>query len=223
VAVSVATHALLIGGAVIGTDRAAAAVLENIRESIYYLPPPDRTPSQPPLEERVRYTRAGAGAPEESVAPDSVRPLGDPRATRSRGTERGGADDVTQAAQAALSESADSVYSVLEVDIAAVRMAGSAAPVYPPALREQYIEGSVAARDVIDSTGHAEPQSLEVLEATHPEFEQSVRDALPGMRFSPGIVGGRRIRQLVEQRFAFRMVATVPSTAAEHTKAAPTP
>lgn len=223
VAFSIVTHAVLLGGAVIGTERAAQAVLENIRESIYYLPPPDRTPSQHALDERVSYVRVGTGMPLDGAEPAATQRPGDTRAALDRGVEQTGPDDVTQAAQPALDESTDSVYSVLDVDLAAARVDGSAAPIYPAALRERNVEGSVSARYVIDSTGRAIPESLEVLSATHPEFVQAVRDALPGMRFSPGIVAGRRIRQAVEQRFAFRMAVTVPATAAEHTKASAAP
>ena len=222
-ALSIVTHAVLIGGAVVGTERAAQAMLENIRESIYYLPPPDRTPSQNAVEERVRYVRVGTGIPLDGTAAAATELPGDSRSALDRGVETNGLDDVTQAAQPALNESTDSVYSVLDVDLAASRVEGSAAPIYPPSLRERSVEGSVSARYVIDSLGRAEPESFEVLSSTHSEFVQAVRDALPGMRFSPGIVAGRRIRQAVEQRFAFRMAVTVPSTAAERTKASAAP
>lgn len=223
VAFSIATHAVLIGGAVIGTERAARSLLESVRESIVYLPPPDRTPSQHAVDERVRYVRVGTGMPLDGMAPGAQR-RGDARSALDRGAERTGRDDVTQAAQPALDLSADSVYSVLDVDLQATRVDGSAAPIYPAELRERHVEGSVSGRYVIDSLGRAEPESFEVLSATHPEFVQAVRDALPGMRFSPAIIAGRRVRQMVEQRFAFRMAVTLPSTAAaEHTKAVAAP
>lgn len=220
---SVVTHAVLIGGAVASTDRAAQSLLQDITESIYYLPPPDRTPSSAATVERIRYVRVGSGETEPSVlragaAPAALRPASQPA-----GEPSSGADVVTQSSQAASAPSGDSVYSVIDVDVSAARMEGSAAPVYPAALRERLVEGSVIARYVVDSTGWAEPASLDVVSATHAEFAQAVRDALPGMRFRPGIVAGRPVRQLVEQRFAFRITPTTAPTPAEHTRAVTTP
>ena len=42
-----------------------------------------------------------------------------------------------------------------------------------------------------------------VLEATHDLFTAAVRDALMHARFTPATVGGRKVRQLVEQTFTF--------------------
>jgi hypothetical protein len=52
---------------------------------------------------------------------------------------------------------------------------------------------------------------------------ESVRTAIPGMRFSPAMVQGRRVRQVVEQRFQFRITPPALTVPAEHTKASPVP
>ncbi len=45
--------------------------------------------------------------------------------------------------------------------------------------------------------------SYKVLKTTHELFGSAVKNALPGMRFIPAEVGGRRVRQLVQQPFTF--------------------
>jgi hypothetical protein len=57
--------------------------------------------------------------------------------------------------------------------------------------------------------------TIEVLRSDHPLFTQSVRTALADTRFRPARRGGRSVRQLVQQRFSFRVQpATLPASAA---------
>jgi protein TonB len=99
----------------------------------------------------------------------------------------------------------DSVYSVLEVDVAVVRAANSAAPAYPLKMLQQHISGSVAAQYIVDTTGFADTSSFHVLNSPRPEFIQAVKDVLPYMRFEPAKIGPTRVRQLVEQQFSFKI------------------
>jgi TonB family protein len=100
-----------------------------------------------------------------------------------------------------------------------VRSASSASPAYPLDLLKQHVEGMVRVRYVVDTTGFADPTSLEVVESSHPGFLASVKDALPYMRFSPAKIGDRKVRQLVEQPFSFHI--TNPAPAATNGKAKP--
>jgi TonB family protein len=76
-------------------------------------------------------------------------------------------------------------------------------PKYPDELRAAKVEGQVLAQFVVDTTGHVEPATFRVLLSSHALFTQAVRDALPGMQFLPAEVGGRKVRQLVQQPFVF--------------------
>jgi protein TonB len=76
-------------------------------------------------------------------------------------------------------------------------------PKYPDELRAAKLEGQVLAQFVVDTTGHVEPATFKVLLSSHALFTQAVRDALPGMQFLPAEVGGRKVRQLVQQPFVF--------------------
>jgi len=97
------------------------------------------------------------------------------------------------------------VYVDAEVDREVQRDPTSAAPEYPPYLMENHIEGSLTVEFVVDTTGNADSTSLKVIHSSHPAFEQSLRTALPHMRFVPAELGGRLVRQWVRQEFRFLM------------------
>jgi TonB family protein len=78
-------------------------------------------------------------------------------------------------------------------------------PRYPDILRSAGLEGVVVAQFVVHNDGTVDTGSLKVLRATHALFEASVRTALPEMRFTPAMVQGRAVRQLIEQTFEFNM------------------
>jgi protein TonB len=103
-------------------------------------------------------------------------------------------------------------YQIVEVDSAAERDPASAAPVYPAALESRGVEGYVIVRFVVDSTGRVDMASVMTVEATAPEFDRAVRDAIPGMRFRPAKVGQRAVRQLAEQLFRFEVAAPIPDS-----------
>ena len=173
---------MLIGAAVYGTGVTARELAEEITQRIYYLPPPDRVPASEPIVERIQYVDVGNGraSPARRAADGSRncrrRPRGQrdgaPRASIRSSTGAAGRDSV-----------GGLVYSILNVEETAVRAEGSAAPIYPPELIEQAVEGAVLTNFVIDTTGRADTTTIEMLSATHPLFALSVRTAIPGMRF----------------------------------------
>jgi TonB family protein len=99
----------------------------------------------------------------------------------------------------------DSAFSVLEVDETVERFDETAAPVYPSELAARGTEGQVQMTYVVDVTGRVDTTTIRVLQSDDPRFTQSVRTALGEMRFRPAKKSGRTVRQLVEQRFNFRI------------------
>ena len=89
------------------------------------------------------------------------------------------------------------------VEKAVVALPGSATPRYPSMLQSAGVDGSVRAQFVVDTLGRVEQGSFRALESTHDLFTASVREALARARFTPAEVGGRKVRQLVEQTFTF--------------------
>ena len=79
-------------------------------------------------------------------------------------------------------------------------------PRYPAPLREAGVQGRVVVQFVVDTTGRAEVDGLQVLESAHPQFLESVREALGRYRFTVGEAAGRKVRTRVQMPFAFALV-----------------
>jgi len=103
----------------------------------------------------------------------------------------------------------DSVYSVLQVDQMVERFESSAAPVYPAELMRRGVQGQVDATYVVDTTGRVDPSTFQVLASADSLFTESVRTALAETRFRPARRGGKAVRQLVAQRFSFKIANQV--------------
>jgi TonB family protein len=103
------------------------------------------------------------------------------------------------------------VFSVLAVDSEVVRIDGSAAPAYPSTLLSNGVEGAVEAQFVVDTSGWVDLESVRILRSSHPQFSSAVRVALLSMQFRPAWRGARKVRQLVAQRFAFRLEHPIPT------------
>ena len=99
----------------------------------------------------------------------------------------------------------DTAFSVLDVDQMVERYENSAAPVYPRELVALGMQGMVQATYVVDTTGMVDTTTVKVDFSDDPRFTESVRNALGQMRFRPAIRQGKTVRQLVEQKFRFRI------------------
>jgi hypothetical protein len=206
-ALSIVVHATLIGAFVERTHRDSEAVTEYEERRVIFFVPRDRTPLQNPAAERLQWVSFGVPAEsgEEFVDAPSGQSLGGRLAQSARGDDLGLEDEFSIATAG---YEGDTVFSVLEVEEQARRYEWSAAPVYPAELLRQRVEGKVAARYVVDTTGWADMRTFVALQSTHPEFAASVREALPMMRFAPARLGSKKVRQLVEQEFAFKVTTT---------------
>lgn len=199
-AASVAVHAASIG-AVARPPRVQGPGQQNGLISIRYLLPPDRV--QEPVGERIQFVAIGPGT---SGWLDGV----DPRAMTvpvvgSR--EPAQATRRPEPADEGAHTEPTTLFTEDQVDSAAARDPASAGPSYPDELRAQGVQGEVLVEFAVDSTGRADPRSFQVVESTHPLFAQAVRDALPGMLFTPAVANGHRVRQLVRLPMKFRLLA----------------
>ncbi|MBA3672183.1 MAG: energy transducer TonB [Gemmatimonadaceae bacterium] len=216
-AISLAAHLLLIGAAVRGTGTSADELRQEIAQRVAFLPPPDRRPPVDASKERLYFVDVGAGAGQPTTDGLVGEAASQPRpSTALPGGAQSGRDQQSAGAEAEVSY--DSVYSVLQVEESVMRTERSAAPAYPEDLRKESREGRVLVRYVVDTTGRVDSSSIQVIGASHEAFARSVREALPQMRFTAASIGGKHVRQLVEQPFDFRMT---PAVQAEHTRAAP--
>jgi TonB family protein len=105
----------------------------------------------------------------------------------------------------------EQAFTEVEVDSMVERDPNSAAPVYPPELLSRRVEGSTFVNYVVDTTGRVDTTTIRVIRTSHQLFARSVRSALALMRFRPAIQSSRKVRQWVEQNFAFRIVRPTPT------------
>ena len=100
---------------------------------------------------------------------------------------------------------ANQAFFEFQVEKPVVPAPGSPSPRYPEILRSAGVEGEVLAQFVVDTSGRVEMSSFKVLKSTHDMFIAAVRNALPTMRFIPAEVGGRHVKQLVQQPYVFNI------------------
>jgi TonB family protein len=77
------------------------------------------------------------------------------------------------------------------------------APRYPQDLRESGLSGRVLISFVIDTTGHAERNSIEVVSSTHPGFINPAIQAVLSCTYRPGVVAGVKVPVRVTQPVNF--------------------
>jgi protein TonB len=99
----------------------------------------------------------------------------------------------------------DQPYFEYQVEKPVMQIPGTPTPRYPEVLRSSGVEGEVQAQFVVDEDGRAEVNSLKILKSSNDLFTDAVRRALPNMRFYPAEVGGKHVKQLVQQTFQFKL------------------
>ena len=67
------------------------------------------------------------------------------------------------------------------------------------------VEGQVVAVFVVDDQGRVEAGTISFLRSDNEQFEREVLATLRNMRFAPAEVGGRKVRQLVQMPFVFKL------------------
>ena len=209
-ALSLLVHVLIVAACVEATRPPDSMPDEGIANRLYYLPPPDRQMVARGSHESVHYLTLAPG-PDVGPGPTVANPQRPSMSVPEHSPQAGerAVDSVTAPPVVGEPE-ADSAFTILEVDSAVVRSQSSAAPAYPLDLLTKKVQGSVNARYVVDTTGFADTTSFEVLAATNEGFVRAVRDALPYMRFTSAKIGTRRVRQIVEQSFTFRINPPTP-------------
>jgi TonB family protein len=80
---------------------------------------------------------------------------------------------------------------------------GEVVPVYPDSLYEARIGGYVEVEFVVDASGRPRMETFGVVLATHERLGAAVRRAIEERRYSPAIMGGRAVAQVVHQPFTF--------------------
>ena len=100
---------------------------------------------------------------------------------------------------------ADQPYFEFQVERQAQQTPGTGNIRYPDELRQAGIEGEVLAQFIVDAEGRYENQTFKVLKSNHQLFSDAVKNALPTMHFTPAMVGGKAVKQLLQQPFTFSL------------------
>lgn len=226
-ALSTTIHATLIVLAVLGTPGMRRTIDEAAKpapERLAFVRPPEpvkrkpapkpaaaraatptesRTDAQPDLTPPVGFQVlvAPIDIPLELPPIDETRAVTDEADFSGRGVE-GGVARVVADGDVLPPPTDGQPYNEFQVEKIAMR-AGGCAPRFPEMLARAGISGSVTVQFVIDTTGRADPGSFITLSGEHDMFAKAIKRALSCMRYLPAEVGGRKVRQLVQQPFAF--------------------
>ncbi len=210
---SISVHVAVVVAALYATTRPAVEREPAPDPRVYFVPEPRPAtvvPSAPQAKPVAPKRATPSAAPAKAVAtptspPVSIPavdvPLADPSAAASAepsaNTVQGtGSLDAGQTA-------GSGPYGVGEVEIPAAPLSTSG-PEYPERAITMGLSGMVRARFIVDPRGRVE-NDVVILESTSYEFTSAVRSYLRRARYRPARIGGRPVRQLVEQRFVFEL------------------
>jgi len=209
---SVSAHVAIVAAALYATTRPAVKHAEALDSRVYFVPEPRRVvqatgapapraaprkPATPIVPER----RTPAYAQIPVSIPDPHIDLADPSPPMDV-APRAGTDHVVARVQPGPTGRSES-YAAGEVEIPAASLSKSG-PDYPERAIRLAVSGSVMAQFVVGANGRVE-RDIVILDSTSPDFTSAVETFLRRARFSPARVGGRPVRQMVEQRFVFEL------------------
>jgi protein TonB len=99
----------------------------------------------------------------------------------------------------------DKTYFEFQVEKPAQAASGNPSPRYPEVLKSSGVEGKVVAQFVVLENGRADMDQFKILSSDNDLFSTAVKNVLPQMRFLPAEIGGKKVRQLVQLPFEFKI------------------
>ena len=202
---SLVIHAAVIGGGIFATisARQIAASTKLDTAMVYIQPQEPQRVTPPPAELQVPL-KGFQTVTVPAIIPTAIPPVSlqehfDPKDFSGVGVEGGTATGVTPA-------STDQVFSTGEVDQLPALL--SAPPLdrdYPTLLRQAGITGRVVIEAVIDTSGRAEPTSIQVIQSVHPGFNDAARRWMTRALFRPARKSGQPVRVLVTQALDYSL------------------
>jgi len=82
--------------------------------------------------------------------------------------------------------------------------------VYPRNAKLANQSGSALVQFVVDTTGRAKPESIVCVHATYKDFADAAMSAVKQMEFTPAMLEGHKIEQLVQYPIDFKLNAVLP-------------
>ena len=212
---SIVLHTVLIGGAVYATARAGIKDEKTKAEKIQFVeikkeppkpvekepPPPKEVIVKPPPPKGFQVLRAPVKIDIKIPEIDLSKAITNENDFSGKGVKGGVANGVVGGKGPVVND--NQTYFEFQVEKPAEMLSDSPKPKYPSVLESSGIAGEVQAQFVVSSGGKADMDSFKVLKSTNELFTQAVKNVLPRMHFSPAMIGGKPVNQLVQQSFQF--------------------
>jgi periplasmic protein TonB len=208
---SLVLHTVLISGAVYATAKAGVKDEKAKAEKIQFVemkkeppkvpdkpPPPKEVVVKPPPPKGFQVLRAPLKIDIKIPEIDLTKAITNESDFSGKGVKGGTGSGVVGGIA-----NTNQTYFEFQVEKPAEMLAESPKPKYPSVLESSGIAGEVQAQFVVRSDGKADMDSFKVLKSTNELFTQAVKNVLPRMRFSPAMIGGKPVNQLVQQSFQF--------------------
>jgi periplasmic protein TonB len=209
---SIVLHTFLIAGAVYATARAGVKDEKAKSEKIQFVemkkeppkePPKEAPPKEvivkPPPPKGFQVLRAPVKIDIKIPEIDLSKAITNESDFSGKGVKGGTGNGVVGGTGPVTNQT----YFEFQVEKPAEMLQDSPKPKYPSVLESSGIAGEVQAQFVVSSSGKADLESFKVLKSTNELFTQAVKSVLPRMKFSPAMIGGKPVNQLVQQSFQF--------------------
>ncbi|MHB1096074.1 MAG: energy transducer TonB [Gemmatimonadaceae bacterium] len=208
-AASIALHGIIVTGAVLVTSHAPMQRTPHAQMVVPYVAPAPRPrPATPTLPSVTPVVDAPNVINIPITVPDGIPPVNLLRTainTDEPFVFRVGVPSHAGTTAPVAVDDSGTAFLDSQVEVQVALDSRSPMPRYPQLLRDAGVEGATLVRFVVDTLGRIEQGTVKVVESTHPAFALAVQAVLPQMRFSPARVGERKVRQLVEFPFQFRL------------------
>jgi protein TonB len=208
---SIVLHTVLISAAVYATARAGSKDEKAKAEKIQFVemkkeppkvpdkpPPPKEVVVKPPPPKGFQVLRAPVKIDIKIPEIDLTKAITNESDFSGKGVKGGTGSGVVGGIA-----NTNQTYFEFQVEKPAEMLSESPRPKYPSVLESSGIPGEVQAQFVVRSDGKADMDTFKVLKSTNELFTQAVKNNLPRMKFSPAMIGGKPVNQLVQQSFQF--------------------
>src|SRR5256714_7194168 len=210
---SIVLHTVLIAGAVYATARAGVKDEKSKAEKIQFVemkkeppkvpdkpPPPKEVIVKPPPPKGFQVLRAPVKIDIKIPEIDLSKAVTNEADFSGKGVKGGTGSGVVGGTGPVTNQT----YFEFQVEKPAEMLQDSPKPKYPSVLESSGIAGEVQAQFVVHADGKAAVDNdFKILKSTNELFTQAVKNVLPRMRFSPAMIGGKPVNQLVQQSFQF--------------------
>jgi protein TonB len=208
---SLVLHTVLITGAVYATAKAGSKDEKAKAEKIQFVemkkeppkvpdkaPPPKEVVVKPPPPKGFQVLRAPLRIDIKIPEIDLSKAITNESDFSGKGVKGGTGNGVVGGIA-----NTNQTYFEFQVEKPAEMIQDGTKPKYPSVLETSGIAGEVQAQFVVKADGRADMDSFKVLKSTNELFTQAIKNYLPRSHFSPAMIGGKPVNQLVQQSFQF--------------------